>query len=65
MSTASTPATKALTKSITTVFNYELDRLFQQQGSKLRVAGTHLPASNGSQQGGSKTGTTSSGSSGR
>ena len=64
MSTASTPATKALGKSITTVFNYELDRLFQQQGSKLRVAGTHLPASNGSAQSASQTGTTSSGSGG-
>jgi phospholipid/cholesterol/gamma-HCH transport system substrate-binding protein len=49
--TASTPATKAFGRSITTVFNYELDRLLAQQGSNLRVAGTHLPvAQNGSQQ---------------
>jgi hypothetical protein len=62
MSTASTPATKALSKSISTVFNYELDRELQQQGSNLRVKGTHLPAK---QQNASQQSTTSSGSSGR
>jgi virulence factor Mce-like protein len=62
--TPSTPATVALSKSISTVFNYELDRELQQQGSNLRVKGTHLPASNGSQQTAAQKSSTSSGSSG-
>jgi hypothetical protein len=65
MPTPSTPATLALSKSISTVFNYELDRELQQQGSSLRVKGTHLPASNGSQQTAAQKSSTSSGSSGR
>ncbi len=39
-STASTPATKALSSSVQTVFSYELDKVLKLEGSKLRVAGT-------------------------
>ncbi len=43
--TLSTPASNALSRSLTTLFNYELDREFSLQHQNLRVAGTHYPPS--------------------
>jgi hypothetical protein len=70
MATPSTPATRALSRSIATIFNYELDQQFHEEGSNLRVAGTHYPdkqqsASQKSNSSGGSKSNTSSGSGGR
>jgi phospholipid/cholesterol/gamma-HCH transport system substrate-binding protein len=48
--TRATPASQALSKSLTKLFNYELDQEFKLQHQNLRVAGTHYPPSAGGQR---------------